>query len=171
MKLVTNINSNKEEFDKRLRFKTEPVERVTDTLMNVALDLTADMYQLNAIGLAANQVGMKIKLCVVDPAWMQGKRMPIVMFNPEIVECDENLYESPEGCLSLPDLGIKVSRFRNIKVRFLGINGKEFTIQDDNSLLASVIQHEVDHLNGVLMTDRLVEPVEVTYKDSIVKGT
>jgi len=171
MKLVTNTNSNKEEFDKRLRFKTEPVGRVTGALVDVALDLTAAMYQLNAIGLAANQVGMKIKLCVVDPAWMQGKRMPIVMFNPEIVECDEDLYESPEGCLSLPDLGIKVSRFRNIKVRFLGINGKEFTIQDDNSLLASVIQHEVDHLNGVLMTDRLVEPVEVTYKDSIVKGT
>lgn len=153
-----------------MRFKTEPVGKVTDRLRDVAIDLTAGMYQLNAIGLAANQVGLKIRLCVVDPAWMQGKRMPIVMFDPEIVECEETLYESPEGCLSLPEMGFQVPRFRNITVKFLGINGKEFTITDDCSLLSSVIQHEIDHLNGVLMTDRLVDPVEVVYKDSIVKG-
>jgi peptide deformylase len=92
------------------------------------------------------------------------------MFNPEFVECGEEMYESPEGCLSLPDLGLRVPRFRNIVVKFLGLDNREYTIKDDNSLLSTVIQHEVDHLNGVLMTDRALETVEVIYKDSIVKG-
>jgi peptide deformylase len=96
--------------------------------------------------------------------------MPIVMFNPEFIECGEELYDSPEGCLSLPDLGLQVPRFRNIVVRFLGLDNNTYTIKDDNSLLSTVIQHEVDHLNGILMTDRALEPVEVIYKDSIVKG-
>jgi len=167
---VTNQNSSKREFEARLRFETEPVKKVTSRLQDVAIDLTARMYQLNAIGLAANQVGLKISLCVIDPAWLQGKRMPIVMFNPEIVDCGESLYESPEGCLSLPDVGTKVPRFRNITVRFLGINGKEFTIKDGCSLLSSVIQHEVDHLHGALITDRLIEPVEIVYKNCSAEG-
>lgn len=170
MRLVTNRDFTKDEFDKRLRFETEPVSRVTEALQHVALDMLGFMYQRNAIGLAANQVGLKIRLCVVDPAYMQGRKLPIVLFNPEIVECGEDGYASPEGCLSLPDVGLKVPRFRNIQVRFLGLDGREKIIKDDNSLLATVLQHEIDHLDGILMTDRLFEPVEVFYKDSIVKG-
>lgn len=165
MRLVTNHNSTREEFDKRLRFVTEPVSRVTSELREVAIDLLAAMYKLNAVGLAANQVGLKIRLCVLDPAWMQGTKLPIVMFNPEFVECGESLYESPEGCLSLPSVGVVVPRFRNIRVKFLGLNGKEYTIQDDGSFLSSVIQHEIDHLHGVLMTERLVDPFEIGYKE------
>jgi len=92
------------------------------------------------------------------------------MFNPEFVECGEELYESPEGCLSLPDMGLKVPRFRNIKVKFLGLNNQKYEIKDDNSLLSTVIQHEVDHLDGVLMTDRVVERVDIEYKDTIIRG-
>jgi peptide deformylase len=170
MRLITNLNSTQEEFDKRLRYVTEPVPKVTDKLRNVAIELLGAMYSLNALGLAANQVGLKIRLCVMDPAWMQGSKLPIVMFNPEFVECGEERYESPEGCLSLPDLGARVPRFRNVKIKFLGLDGKERTIADDNSLLASVMQHEMDHLNGNLLVDRLIEPMEVSYKGSIVKG-
>ena len=118
---------------------------------------------MNAIGLAANQVGLKIRLCVMDPAFMVDKKMPIVMFNPEIVEVGEEFFTAPEGCLSLPDLGLEVPRFRNIVVRYLGLDNKEHTIKDDNSLLSSVLQHEIDHLDGTLMVDRMVEPVEVEY--------
>ena len=163
MPLITNREYSKEEFDKRLRYKTIPVANITEELQDVALELLGDMYNLNAIGLAANQVGLKIRLCVLDPAFMLNKRMPIVMFNPEIVDVGEEFFIAPEGCLSLPDLGLEVPRFRNIVVRYLGLDKKEHTIKDDNSLLSSVIQHEIDHLEGTLMIDRMVEPVEVEY--------
>ena len=68
----------------------------------------------------------------------------------------------------MPELGVRVPRFRKIVVKYLGIDGKEHTIRDDNSLLASVLQHEIDHLRGTLMTDRLPEKKEITYKDSVV---
>lgn len=164
MRLVTNLEHSKESFDERLRFKTQPVKRVDAVLQQLAVDLLEEMYNLNAIGLAANQVGLRMKLCVIDPAYMQGEKMPIAMFNPEVVEHGEDFFVSPEGCLSLPDVGIRVNRFRNTKVKFLGLDGKEYTIQDDNSLLSSVIQHEIDHLNGIIMTDRVPEAAEVRYQ-------
>ena len=168
MRLITNQSSSKAEFEKRLRYKCEPVNRVTDSLKGVALDLLEKMYKSNAIGLAANQVGLKIRLCTLDPAWMHGQRLPIVMFNPEFIECGEELFKAPEGCLSLPEMGLQVPRFRNIKLKFLGLDNKEYTIEDDNSLLSSVIQHEVDHLDGVLMTDRVIEKIDIEYKDTII---
>ena len=70
MRLITNQSSNKEQFEKNLRYMCEPVDRVTDSLKVVALDLLEMMYRSNAIGLAANQVGLKIRLCALDPAWM-----------------------------------------------------------------------------------------------------
>ncbi len=170
MPLITNLEYSKKEFDKRLRYKTLPVANITEELQNVALELLGDMYNMNAIGLAANQVGLKIRLCVIDPAFMINKRMPIVMFNPEIVEVGEEFFTAPEACLSLPGLGLEVPRFRNIVVRYLGLDKKEHTIKDDNSLLSSVIQHEIDHLNGILFIDRLITPVEVFYKDNIING-
>lgn len=163
MPLITNLEYSKEEFDKRLRYETIPVTRITDDLQDVALELLGNMYAMNAIGLAANQVGLKIKLCVIDPAFMFDQKLPIVMFNPEVVEVGEEFFGAPEGCLSLPELGLEIPRFRNIVVRYLGLDKKEHTIKDDNSLLSSILQHEVDHLNGVLMIDRLVEPVEIEY--------
>jgi peptide deformylase len=166
MRLITNLEWSKEDFDERLRFKTEPVKRVDPILQQLAVDLLEEMYNLNAIGLAANQVGLRMKLCVIDPAYMQGEKMPIAMFNPEVVEHGEDFFVSPEGCLSLPDVGVRVNRFRNTKVKFLGLNGKEYTIQDDNSLLSSVIQHEIDHLDGVIMTDRVPDAAEVHYKNT-----
>ncbi|KKM91743.1 hypothetical protein LCGC14_1225380 [marine sediment metagenome] len=166
MRLITNLEWSKEDFDKRLRFKTEPVKKVDLVLQQLAIDLLEEMYNLDALGLAANQVGLRMKLCVIDPAYMQGEKMPIAMFNPEVVEHGEDLFISPERCLSLPDVGVHVNRFRNTKIRFLGLNGKEYTIQDDNSLLSSVIQHEIDHLNGIIMTDRVPNAAEVHYKNT-----
>jgi peptide deformylase len=170
MKLIQSEKFLKSEFDKRLRFETEPVGKINETLRNAAIDLLGLMYQNNGIGLAANQAGLKIRLCVMDPAWMHGRRMPVVMFNPEFVECGDEIFEAPEGCLSFPDMGLMVPRFRNVKVRFTGLDGKEYIISDDNSLLSIVIQHEIDHLDGVLFIDRIKEKVDVIYKDTIMKG-
>lgn len=165
MKLITNLENSKEEFDLRLRFKTEPIKQVTPFLQQVAIDLLEEMYRLDAIGLAANQVGLRMRLFVIDPAYIDGEtKLPIAMFNPEVVEHGEELFVSPEGCLSLPGVGVAVNRFRNTKVRFLGLDGKEHTITDDKSLLSSVIQHELDHLNGIIMTDRVPEAAEVRYQ-------
>ena len=165
MRLITNLDYSKEEFEQRLRFKTEPMDRVTPQLQHLAFDLLEAMYGLNAIGLAANQVGLKIQLCVLDPAFLFDKKMPIVMFNPCILEHEEELYDSPEGCLSLPDFGLTVPRFRKVVVKYLGIDGNEHIIKDDNSLLASTLQHEIDHLKGVLMVDRLTEKREIPFKE------
>lgn len=166
MKLITNLENSKEEFDLRLRFKTEPVKEVTPFLQQVAVDLLEEMYRLDAIGLAANQVGLRMSLFVIDPAYIDGEtKLPIAMFNPEVVEHGEDLFVSPEGCLSLPGMGVAVNRFRNTKVRFLGLDGKEHIITDDQSLLSSVIQHELDHLNGTIMTDRVPEAAEISYKN------
>ena len=164
MRLITNLEYSKEKFEQRLRFKTKPVHEITSQLQHVALDLLENMYNMNAIGLAANQVGLGISLCVLDPAFLFDKKMPIVMFNPRILEHDEELYDSLEGCLSLPELGLAVPRFRKIVVKYLGMDSQEHIIKDDNSLLASVLQHEIDHLNGILMVDRLTEQKEVTFK-------
>ncbi len=170
MRLITNQSCNQQEFEQKLRYVCEPVDRVTERLKVVALDLLEKMYKSNAIGLAANQVGLKIRLCALDPSWMYGRRLPIVMFNPEFVECGEELFQAPEGCLSLPELGLQVPRFRNVKLTFLGLDNREYTIEDDNSLLSSVLQHEVDHLDGVLMVDRVLERVDIEYKNTIIKG-
>ncbi|MBD3261007.1 MAG: peptide deformylase [Candidatus Altiarchaeales archaeon] len=167
MHLINNKEYSKEDFEKRLRFETEPVKRVTPVLQQVAVDLLEEMYNLNAIGLAANQVGLRMRLCSIDPAFMQNKKMPVIMFNPEVVECGEEFFTSPEGCLSLPGLGLKVPRIRNVKVKFLGLDGKEYTIEDDNSLLSAVIQHEIDHLDGFLMTDRSLEKIEINYNTEV----
>lgn len=166
MHLMINQETSKEDFNKKLRVETEPVKKVTSTLQKLAVDLLEKMYSLNAVGLAANQVGLHMRLCVIDPAYIVDKRLPIVMFNPEFIECGEELFNSPEGCLSLPGLGFQVPRFRNVKVKFLGMDNKEYIIKDDNSLLSSVLQHEIDHLDGVLITDRSIETTQVQYKIS-----
>ncbi len=163
MRLITNLQHSKEEFEERLRFKTKPVGQIVPQLQHLAIDLLEMMYDINAIGLAANQVGLGIRLCVLDPAFLYDKKMPIVMFNPSIVEHGEELYDSMEGCLSLPEFGLSVPRFRNIVVKYIGMDGQEHIIKDDNSLLSSCLQHEIDHLNGILMVDRLTEKKEIPF--------
>jgi len=165
MRLITNLEYSKEDFEQRLRFKTKPIDRVTPQLQHLAFDLLETMYGLNAIGLAANQVGLKIQLCVLDPMFLFDKKMPIVMFNPWILEHGEELYGSPERCLSLPEFGPKVPRFRKVVVRYLGMDGHEHIIKDDNSLLASILQHEIDHLNGILFIDRVNEKKEIAFQE------
>ena len=166
MRLITNNDFTKGEFDKRLRFKTEPVERVTEETVELCLSMLRYMYRLDAVGLAANQVGLKLRICVIDPAWLLGKKMPIVLINPQIVEHGEELYDSPEGCLSLPDVTLHVPRFKDLLVHYIGLDGNKHSLEAKDGLFASIIQHELDHLDGYLFTDRVdLEEKKINYRE------
>ena len=140
--------------DAVLRKPSEPVERFDDELAKFAADMTETMYDAPGIGLAAVQVGVLRQMLVVDVSKDEDNQNPEVFINPEIVdESDErSVYE--EGCLSIPDYYAEVERPAAIKVKYLDLSGKEQFIEADG-LMATCLQHEIDHLNGVLFIDYL----------------
>lgn len=141
--------------DKVLRQIAEPVEKIDDELKQFLKDLVFTMYKRDGVGLAAPQVGVSLRIFVIDPFWSreENKKEPIILINPEIIEKQgEQICE--EGCLSVPDIYEKVTRFNKIKVRYQNENGEHFEI-DAEEYVADVIQHEYDHLDGVLFVDKL----------------
>lgn len=137
-----------------LRKQSEPVERFDDELQKLAADMTDTMYDAPGIGLAAVQIGVLRRLLVIDVSKDEDNKNPQVFINPEVVdESDERgIYD--EGCLSIPDYYAEVERPASIKVNYLDLSGKAQTIQADG-LMATCLQHEIDHLNGVLFIDYL----------------
>ncbi len=137
-----------------LRKQSEPVERFDDELQKLAADMTDTMYYAPGIGLAAVQIGVLRRLLVIDVSKDEDNKNPQVFINPEVVdESDERgIYD--EGCLSIPDYYAEVERPASIKVNYLDLSGKAQTIQADG-LMATCLQHEIDHLNGVLFIDYL----------------
>jgi len=111
------------------------------------------MYHAPGIGLAAPQVGMALRIAVIDLA-PDDKRAPHVLINPEIVAVSKELATREEGCLSLPNMFAEVMRPAQVKVRYLDLEGVRREIQGDG-LLAACLQHEIDHLDGVLFVDHL----------------
>jgi peptide deformylase len=140
--------------DPVLRQKSESVETVGDDIRKLADDMLETMYDAPGIGLAAIQIGVPRRLLVIDVAKEEEGRKPQVFINPEIVASSDerSLYE--EGCLSIPDYYAEVERPARVTVRHLDIEGKEQTIEADG-LLATCLQHEIDHLNGVLFIDHI----------------
>jgi peptide deformylase len=132
-----------------LRTPAEPVERVNKELRQLAEEMIQAMRKANGIGLAAPQVGRSVRVIITAA---EGR--PRAMFNPEILEATGEII-GQEGCLSLPGLYGDVPRARKVKVRFLDENNR-VRIEEHDGLSARVIQHEVDHLNGVLFIDRVV---------------
>lgn len=137
-----------------------PIEAITDDHRKLAEDMIETMYASRGIGLAANQVGVTERIITVDVNWSDrnGKkaqgRNPIVMINPEVLEEGVQDDVLSEGCLSLPEIDGEVWRPTKIKVRYQTLAGE--TIERETSdLEARCIQHEVDHLNGVLFIDRM----------------
>lgn len=133
--------------DPILREDTIPVGEITDEIRALAKDMFDTMYLAKGIGLAAPQVGRTERLAVVD---VEDK--PIVIINPEIVESDAKTAKSEEGCLSIPDVYGDVERPVRVRVRALGLDGKEFEIEA-TELLGRCLQHEIDHLHGKLFLD------------------
>ena len=145
--------------DPRLRQISSPVEEVTDEIRELVSDMFETMYAAPGIGLAAIQVGVPKRVLVIDlqePAEEGGEpvRDPHVFINPEILEHSDQDVPYTEGCLSVPDQFAEVDRPDRIRARWLDVDGK-VREEEIEGLLATCLQHEMDHLNGVLFIDHL----------------
>ncbi len=140
--------------DPILREVSKPVARVDDRLRRFADDMLETMYDAPGIGLAAIQVGEPVRLLVIDTAKDDQPKNPQVFFNPEIIATGEETSVYEEGCLSIPDYYAEVERPAKVTVRSIDRNGQE-RITEAEGLLATVLQHEIDHLNGVLFIDHI----------------
>jgi peptide deformylase len=140
--------------DKRLRLVSEPVKTVDADVRALVDDMLETMYKAPGVGLAAIQVGVAKRVVTVDTAKKDEPKQPQVFLNPEIVWSSEEKGTYEEGCLSIPEYYEEVERPAQVKVRFTGLDGKTQEI-DANGLLATVLQHEIDHTNGVLFIDHI----------------
>lgn len=140
--------------DPRLKNKAARVDKVDDSVRRLMDDMLETMYKAPGIGLAAPQVGVSQRVIVVDIGKDENDRQPVRMANPEIVWVseDDNSYE--EGCLSVPEHYAQVVRPRAIRVRYLDAQN-EIREMEADGLMATVLQHEMDHLDGVLFIDHL----------------
>jgi peptide deformylase len=142
--------------DPVLRKKTSRVERIDSALDRLIRDMVETMHAAPGVGLAANQVGVPLQLAVIDLSSREDKeqRHPLlVIINPEILVMEGSVIEE-EGCLSIPDYAEKVNRAARVKVRAQDRTGKQFELEAEG-LMAKALQHEIDHLNGLLFVDRL----------------
>ena len=152
--------------DPLLRKVSEPVTSVNTEVKNLMDDMLETMYAAPGIGLAAVQVGVLKRIIVIDLSKDGQKKEPLFIVNPQITFKSDELISYEEGCLSIPNHFAEVKRPSSCKVNFLDYNGKKREI-NANGLLATCVQHEVDHLNGVLFIDHLSK----LKKDIIIKKT
>ena len=150
--------------DTILRKKSETLEKVDNEIRSLMDDMLETMYAAPGIGLAAVQVGILKRLIVIDISKDKEKKNPLFLINPEIVSKSSKTSIYEEGCLSLPGYFAEIERPAECKIEYLDYEGKKSEM-DANGLLATCIQHEVDHLNGVLFIDYLSK----LKKDMIVK--
>ena len=140
--------------DKQLRLVSEPIVRVDAGVKALVADMFETMYDAPGVGLVAIQVGVPKRIVTIDATRGDDEKNPIAMINPEIVWESEETVAHEEGCLSIPEYLDMVIRPERVRARFLDVDGKKQEIEADG-LLARVIQHEVDHINGVLFIDHL----------------
>ena len=144
--------------DKKLRLVSKPVEKVTTEVRKLADDMFETMYDAPGIGLAAIQVAQPLRLITMDLAKKnedgETTPRPRVFINPEILSSSEELSVYEEGCLSIPEYYEEIERPAKVRVRFMDLDGKVHE-EDAEGLFATCIQHEIDHLNGVLFVDYL----------------
>lgn len=129
-----------------------PVNEITDEIKELAKNMAETMYQAPGVGLAAPQIGQSIRLVVIDVS--ENKDELLTLINPEIVQTSSETELGEEGCLSLPGIYEKVSRYSKVTVRFLNLDGVQQEIEA-TGLLAICIQHELDHLDGKVFVDHL----------------
>ncbi len=138
--------------DERLRTKAQPVTEVNDEIKTIVSNMFETMYAENGVGLAATQVNIHQQIVIIDVS--EDKEQSYVLINPEIIEKSDETIINEEGCLSVPGSYAKVDRHTDVTVRALDIDGNPFEL-DGTELLAICIQHELDHLNGILFVDYL----------------
>jgi len=139
---------------KVLRKRATEVAKVTSELAKLAEDMLETMYESNGIGLAAPQIGRSIRLIVVDVAGEEEEKHPYFLFNPTVTERKGDV-TAEEGCLSVPGVWADVERPESITVEYLDKEGKRQVLKKIDGLLARCIQHEIDHLDGVLFVDKI----------------
>lgn len=137
--------------DKRLRVKTTPVTEFDETLRALVADMFETMYHAKGVGLAATQIGLGMRLAVIDCT--KDKSLQLVLANPSY-SIEGEMVEMTEGCLSVPGCYDTVSRANKVRLTAQDEYGKEYTLEAEG-LLAEAIQHEIDHLDGVLYIDQL----------------
>jgi peptide deformylase len=138
--------------DKRLRLKSAAVEKVDGSVRALVDDMFETMYEAPGIGLAAIQIGVPQRVVTMDLAKKDEPKQPRVFINPEVVWASPEKSTYEEGCLSIPEYYEEVERPKAVKVRFLDLDGKPQEVAAEG-LFATCLQHEIDHLNGVLFID------------------
>jgi peptide deformylase len=140
--------------DPRLRLVSKPIGKIDDAIRRLVDDMFETMYEAPGIGLAAVQIGEAKRVVTLDLAKKDEPKKPLVFINPEVLWSSEERATYEEGCLSIPEYYEEVERAAQVKVKFLDLDGMYREIEA-NGLLATCIQHEIDHLNGVLFIDHL----------------
>ena len=162
-----------------LREKARRITRIDENTRNLVEDMLATMRSRNGVGLAAQQVGETVAVCVIDTTRDKTDKgtdgtdveMPLIMINPEITET-AGTASCEEGCLSIPDIYVTVSRAEEITAVFQSMGGKQVSIRA-KGLLSRAVQHELDHLNGVLLVDRMsaIKRISLSGKLKKIKKT
>ena len=152
--------------DPVLRKICEPIESISDETVTLCDNMIETMRLAQGAGLAANQVGVSLHLCVMEPRGKKNNK-PIIMINPVIVERDSEEI-SEEGCLSFPKFYEYIKRAKKVLVKGINLQGEPFEMECDG-FLARAVQHELDHLNGVLIIDHLSPVKKGLFKKKYVK--
>jgi peptide deformylase len=150
-----------------LKRRCEEVTKIDDETKRLIQDMTETMYAANGIGLAASQVGVSRRIIVVDVSPIDPNQTPLVMVNPEILS-REGEVEHEEGCLSVPDCFEKIKRNQTLRARGTSPEGREIEVSGEG-ILAYAIQHEIDHLDGILILDRLSYLKKEIYRTRLKK--
>jgi peptide deformylase len=142
--------------DKRLREKCAEIKNIDENIKKIADDMLDTMYKYDGIGLAACQIGEMIRMVTYDISYIEedAKKKPMVLINPKIVWTSKTRVEVEEGCLSFPDVFKNVTRYEKVKMEYIGLDGKKRMISA-KGIEAVVIQHELDHLDGIVFLDRI----------------
>jgi peptide deformylase len=147
--------------DKTLRQTAKRISKIDDELRKTVREMLQTMYSSDGIGLAAPQVGIHKQLIVIDCELENPAAPPLVLINPELKNCSQSLCKDQEGCLSIPGVYMDVERPNQIEVSYKDEHGRPKTLKADG-LLARAIQHEMDHLKGVLFVDHITDSLTLT---------
>jgi peptide deformylase len=140
--------------DPRLRLKSEPVGPISAEVRAVVQDMLDTMYDAPGVGLAAIQIGIPKRIVTMDVSKSETERNPLVLINPEVVWASDERRAYEEGCLSIPEYYEEVERPERVRFRYTTLDG-ETVEADADGLMATCVQHEIDHLNGVLFIDHI----------------
>ncbi len=144
---------------------TEKIETITDSIRQLAAEMLETMYENKGVGLSANQVGQALHMAVINPTGK--KEDALIIINPEITASNGRIVEE-EGCLSFPTLYGKVARAVAVKARYIDLDGKAYSIEA-HDFIARILQHEIDHLNGVVFISKLGPAAKIRLSADIKK--